>query len=103
MLKKIQTVDLGGALMSKESLGKCPFCGENMKITKLYCSSCNTSIEGEFELCDFCKLSKEQKKFIKIFLKNKGSIKEMERELSISYPTVKNRLESIVSALHINK
>ncbi|HHW47024.1 MAG TPA: DUF2089 domain-containing protein, partial [Clostridiaceae bacterium] len=58
-----------------------------------------TTIEGHFQLCKFCKLTSEQKKFVDAFIKCRGNIKEVEKELGISYPTVKNKLEDVAAAL----
>ncbi|SHJ27142.1 DUF2089 domain-containing protein [Lutispora thermophila] len=85
--------------MKKEVLGKCPVCSSNLEVTKLKCKNCGISIEGDFQLCKFCMLSKEQKEFAEIFIKNRGNIKEIEKEMGISYPTVKNKLESLIEAL----
>ncbi len=85
--------------MAREALGKCPVCGENTEITTIYCNDCETKIEGHFELCRFCRLTEEQKSFIETFIKCRGNIKEVEKELNISYPTVRNRLEDAANAL----
>lgn len=85
--------------MSKEALGKCPVCGGSTEVTTIYCNDCGTKIEGHFELCRFCRLTEEQKAFIETFIKCRGNIKEVEKELGISYPTVRNRLEDAANAL----
>lgn len=85
--------------MSKEVLGKCPVCDANTEITRITCNTCKTNIEGHFYPCKFCRLSSEQKLFIDAFINARGNIKEVEKELGISYPTVKNRLEDVISAL----
>ncbi|NLW21752.1 MAG: DUF2089 domain-containing protein [Tissierellia bacterium] len=85
--------------MKREVLGKCPVCGEELEVTRLSCNNCNTNIEGKFTLCRFCKLSNEQKHFLEIFIKNRGNIKEIEKDLGISYPTVRNKLEDLIKAL----
>ncbi|MFZ5987830.1 MAG: DUF2089 domain-containing protein [Bacillota bacterium] len=85
--------------MGKEVLGKCPICNSETTVTKIYCDTCNTSIEGRFDLCKFCRLTAEQKQFIDVFIKCRGNIKEVEKELGVSYPTVKNRLEDAANAL----
>ena len=85
--------------MKREVIGKCPVCSNELKVTKLSCSNCHTSIEGNFTLCKFCKLSSEQKYFLEVFVRNRGNIKEIEKDLNISYPTVKNRLEDLIKAL----
>ena len=88
--------------MNPEVIGKCPVCGDELKVTKLSCNSCNTNIEGEFTLCKFCKLTHEQKDFIEVFIKSRGNIKEIEKELGISYPTVRGKLENVIEALGYN-
>jgi hypothetical protein len=85
--------------MAREALGKCPVCGQNTEVTTIWCGSCETKIEGHFSLCRFCRLTEEQKSFIETFIKCRGNIKEVERELGISYPTVKSRLEDAANAL----
>lgn len=82
-----------------EVLGRCPVCGSSTEITRIHCEACDTSIEGHFTLCKFCRLSPEQKSFIDVFIKCRGNIKEVEKELGISYPTVKNKLEDVAAAL----
>ncbi len=77
----------------------CPVCSDTLKITKLQCTHCHTTIENEFELSKLASLTKEQHYFIEIFLKSRGNIKEVEKELGISYPTVRGKLNDIIAAL----
>ncbi|MBS4536980.1 DUF2089 domain-containing protein [Clostridium sp. D2Q-11] len=85
--------------MKKEALGKCPVCNDNLNITRLQCNSCGTAIEGNFTQCKFCKLDDNQKDFVEVFIKNRGNIKEIEKEMGISYPTVRNKLENVIESL----
>jgi hypothetical protein len=85
--------------MVREVLGKCPVCGGTTEVTSINCNDCGTKIEGHFKLCRFCALTDEQKTFTDVFMKCRGNVKEVEKELGVSYPTVKNRLEDVVSAL----
>lgn len=85
--------------MKREVLGKCPVCHEELYVSKLSCHNCHTHIEGNFTLCKFCKLSDEEKDFVEIFLKSRGNIKEIEKEMGISYPTVRGKLEKVIEAL----
>ncbi|WP_425804071.1 DUF2089 domain-containing protein [Desulfitobacterium sp. Sab5] len=78
---------------------RCPVCDHEMQITKLMCTHCPTKIEGEFSTCKFCKLPAEQLIFVEAFIKCRGNIKEVEKELGISYPTVRGRLDSVIEAL----
>jgi len=88
--------------MKKEVLGVCPVCDANLKVNELGCRKCGTSIRGEFDLCKFCYLTKEQKYFVEVFIKNRGNIKEIEKELGISYPTVRRNLDNVIEALGYN-
>lgn len=85
--------------MAHELIGKCPVCNQELEVKKLGCRFCGTNIEGNFEICKFCKLDPEQKRFIEIFIKCRGNIKEVERELNISYPTVRSKLDQVIKAL----
>ncbi len=85
--------------MKKEVIGNCPICGDELFATRLSCNTCNTNIEGDFSLCKFCKLSQEEKQFIEVFIKNRGNIKDIEKEMGISYPTVKGKLDSVIKSL----
>ncbi|MEH7097722.1 DUF2089 domain-containing protein [Neobacillus vireti] len=85
--------------MAYPLISDCPVCGKQLKITKLQCTHCHTTIENEFELSNFATLSKEQLSFIETFLKCRGNIKEVEKELGVSYPTVRGKLDDIISSL----
>ncbi|EHQ89730.1 DUF2089 domain-containing protein [Desulfosporosinus youngiae] len=78
---------------------RCPVCDQEMKISKLTCTYCPTKIEGEFSSCKFCRLPPEQLIFVEAFIKCRGNIKEVEKELGISYPTVRGRLDSVIEVL----
>ncbi|HNW45128.1 MAG TPA: DUF2089 domain-containing protein [Elusimicrobiales bacterium] len=78
---------------------RCPSCNEKLVVTALCCCSCKTAITGSFDLPLFASLSAEDEKFLKTFLSARGSIKEVEKQLCISYPTVKARLEALLNKL----
>ncbi|MGI6357982.1 MAG: DUF2089 domain-containing protein [Bacillota bacterium] len=85
--------------MSHPYPGLCPVCGHKLAVSKLTCHHCDTTIEGDFESCRFCGLNSEQKHFVEVFLRSRGNIKEVERELGISYPTVRSRLDNVLEAM----
>lgn len=85
--------------MAYPLISECPVCKKQLSITKLQCTHCHTTIENDFELSNFASLSKEQLQFIETFLKCRGNIKEVEKELGISYPTVRGKLDDIISSL----
>ena len=83
----------------RKVLEQCPTCGGELTITGLHCRSCHTRIESEYSTCRFCRLSQENLDFIEVFVRNRGNIREMERELEISYPTVRSRLNAVIKEL----
>lgn len=85
--------------MTYSVLTNCPVCSHSLHITKLHCSHCHTTIENEFKLSKIASLSPEQLEFVETFLVCRGNIKEVEKELGISYPTVRGKLNDIVAAL----
>jgi hypothetical protein len=85
--------------MAYPLITNCPVCSKQLKITKLECTHCHTKVENEFELSKLAALGQEQLHFIEIFLKSRGNIKEVEKELGISYPTVRGKLDDIITSL----
>lgn len=85
--------------MSHSLITNCPVCNQTLSVIKLHCKHCHTTIENDFALSKFNLLTKEQLQFIETFLVCRGNIKEVEKELGISYPTVRSRLNEIVSIL----
>ncbi|MBI4857814.1 MAG: DUF2089 domain-containing protein [Acetobacterium woodii] len=85
--------------MKYKAPGRCPVCDEKLSITKLSCPKCSTTIEGNFQPCEFCRLPNEDLEFVKIFIKCRGNIKDVEKELGISYPTVRGKLDTVIRGL----
>lgn len=85
--------------MKYKAPGRCPVCGEKLSITKLGCPKCFTAIEGDFQPCEFCRLPEEDLDFVKVFIKCRGNIKDVEKELGISYPTVRGKLDAVIRGL----
>lgn len=85
--------------MQTKMVGRCPICDNPLKITKLGCERCGITLEGQFTGCRFCHLNNEQRTFAEVFIKCRGNIKEVEKELGISYPTVRGRLDNLIEAL----
>jgi len=85
--------------MSYKVISKCPICNSKLKIIKLKCNKCGTVIENDFEFSKFEFLGEEHLSFMEVFLKCRGNIKDVEKELGISYPTVRAKLDEVVAAL----
>ncbi|MGB2593063.1 MAG: DUF2089 domain-containing protein [Candidatus Acidiferrum sp.] len=80
----------------------CPDCKEPLNVTRLACPTCKLTLDGEFEVSPLGKLSLDEQAFVIAFVRHHGSLKKMESIFDISYPTVKNRLNSIAVALDKN-
>ena len=85
--------------MPHDVIATCPVCSGELAVTRLRCSSCGTTIDGEFTVGRFSRLTKDQQTILMSFLRSRGNLRDMERELGISYPTVRARVEALVRAL----
>ena len=85
----------------KRSLTNCPVCGSGLTLVRMHCSQCNTTIEGDFQLPvgPFSKLTPEQIQFLLNFVRCEGRFTRLEKELNLSYPTLRNRLNEIIRVL----
>jgi len=85
--------------MPHDVISTCPVCASELAVTRLHCRSCGTSLEGDFSVGRFGRLNRDQLTLLESFLRSRGNLREMERELGISYPTVRSRVEALVRAL----
>ncbi len=84
----------------RDMVSQCPICdGQEFKIVKVKCENCGTQVEGAFSISRLGNLSTEHREFIEVFIRCRGNIKDVERELGISYPTVRRRLDNVIRAL----
>ena len=75
--------------------------GAAMVVERVRLPDSDVAISGSFDLPPLARLSGEDQVFVMVFVRNHGSIKDMERAFGISYPTVKNRLNRIASQLDL--
>lgn len=80
----------------------CPSCDGSMIITEMACAKCKTTIKGAFELNELATLSADHLAFLKVFIAARGSIKEVEKNLGISYPTVRAKLDALIKAMGLS-
>ena len=83
----------------KKIISRCPVCRNDLAVTRLKCNSCNTIIENNFRLSKFDYLSDEDLYFTETFIRCRGNIKEVEKALGISYPTVRSKLDTVIKEL----
>ena len=80
-------------------IGQCPICQDNLVVTRFHCRTCDTTLDGQFELGRLYQLTPEQLSFVETFVRCEGKITRVEQELGISYPTVRGRLHDVIRAL----
>ncbi|HXI45998.1 MAG TPA: DUF2089 domain-containing protein [Candidatus Acidoferrales bacterium] len=85
--------------MPHDVVATCPVCSGELAVTRLHCRSCGTTLEGDFNVGRFGRLSREQMAILDSFLRSRGNLRDMERELGLSYPTVRARVEALIRAL----
>lgn len=77
----------------------CPSCNSALKAKSLHCENCDTTISGQFELPILMRLESKDQKFILDFIQCSGSLKIMASKLNLSYPTVRNMLDELISKI----
>ena len=85
--------------MPHDVISTCPVCSNELAVTRLHCRSCGTALEGDFSVGRFGRLNRDQVLLLESFLRSRGNLRDMERELGISYPTVRSRVEALIRAL----
>lgn len=88
--------------MQREVISNCPVCESQLHVTRLHCNTCGTTIEGEFTVGRFAHLGRDQMLLLEGFLRSRGNLRELERELGVSYPTIRGRVEGLLRALGLS-
>lgn len=83
----------------KPVITSCPVCGEKLSVTRLHCRSCDTAIEGHFEMGRIARLNANQLEFVETFIRCEGKFNRMEKELDLSYPTLRARLTEVIRTM----
>ena len=81
---------------------QCPFCHGPLVVTRLRCERCAVTIEGRFSpafTSPLARLTPEQLRFVEAFLRAEGKFSRLEKELGLSYPTLRNRLREILRVM----
>jgi hypothetical protein len=102
-IERAITQKLRGRSKKYPVMSECPVCQNDLEVTRLSCSNCGTELQGNFTLSKFNYLDTEKLYFIEIFVKNRGNIKAIEKELGYSYPTIKKMLDDVVEELGYSK
>jgi hypothetical protein len=80
---------------------KDPVGGGDLYVSELTSAETGVTIRGDFEIPAISRLDAEHADFLDVFLRCRGMLNGVERELGISYPTARARLDSLLNALGI--
>lgn len=80
---------------------QCPSCESVLHVKSLRCTSCETNVDGLYQLPVLARLTNEEQKFVLQFLKSSGSIKEMASQMGLSYPTMRNMLDDLIEKVKL--
>ncbi|HEX8861997.1 MAG TPA: DUF2089 domain-containing protein [Actinomycetes bacterium] len=81
----------------------CPVCGETLALTRLSCQACGTELSGDFQACEFCALSGDERELLRVFLSSRGNMKELQSYLGVSYPTARLRFDGLLAKLGLDR
>lgn len=89
--------------MAKDKLHKLPardpVSGGELYISEVSSDETGISIRGRFEVPVYARLDHDQQRFLETFLRCRGMLNSVEKELNLSYPTVRARLDALLEAL----
>ncbi len=79
---------------------RCPSCDTPLQVSRLVCPSCETEVSGQFDLPELARLNEQELRFVIDFVKASGSLKDMAKQLGVSYPTMRNYLDELIEKLN---
>ena len=79
--------------------GRCPACSGPLRVQRLHCAACGTDVEGQYRPCAVCTLDAASRALFDLFLQARGNLKDVQRALGVSYPTVRQRIEELFRVL----
>ncbi len=79
----------------KKLISRCPLCSGELAISRLSCDHCQTHLDSRLPIPVFFRLPEDLREFVLVFLRCRGNIRDVEKELGISYPTVCKRLDLV--------
>lgn len=78
-----------------------PISGSELYISELTAEQSGVVIRGKFEIPRYAKLKPDHAQFLEVFLRCRGILSSVEKELGLSYPTVRARLDAMLQALDL--
>lgn len=81
----------------------CPSCESALQVSQMKCNNCETTVNGSYELPLYLQLGREEQEFILNFFLSSGSIKEMAKQAGLSYPTMRNKMDDLITKIETLK
>ena len=78
---------------------RCPACEGRLFPRELECVDCGLHLQASYPRNEFARLDDDALHLLRIFVACEGRIRDMERALGVSYPTVKSRLAGLRETL----
>lgn len=73
----------------------CPACEGRLYPAELACADCGLQVSTRYASNEFQSLDADSLHLLRVFIACEGRIRDMERALGVSYPTVKSRLAAL--------
>lgn len=84
----------------RKIIESCPTCGSRgITVSEVTCEACGTRVQSHYRPCPFCALSDEEQTFLLLFVRSRGNLKDVEKTLGVSYPTVRAKLDEVIDRL----
>lgn len=84
----------------RKIIESCPTCNNRgLTVSEVTCDACGTQVRSRYRLCPFCALNDEEQTFLLLFVRSRGNLKDIEKTLGVSYPTVRAKLDEIIDRL----
>ncbi|REC47802.1 DUF2089 family protein [Chryseobacterium pennipullorum] len=77
----------------------CPSCDHTLHVSQMKCPGCSTEVNGDYELPVLLKLNRDEQDFVLNFFLSSGSIKEMAKQAGLSYPTMRNKMDDLITRI----
>ncbi len=84
-----------GTASASPSAAVCPACAGRLYPRELACADCGLLVRTRYRKNEFFDLDDDSLHLLRVFIACKGRIRDMERALGVSYPTVKSRLAAL--------
>lgn len=89
--------------MSQHIISRCPVCKEPLIATRLTCRHCGLELSNDFTLNRFSYLTGNSLTFIETFIRCSGNLKEVQKELHLSYASAKRILKEAQKELGLSE